>query len=80
MARIGEGRPATKRANPSPIAKALKQIRLEKNISLETLGKTIGRGARSISYWERGLESPRTIHLLETWANALGYDLELMKR
>ena len=60
----------------SEIPNLLRQIRLEKNITLAELSTAIDTWPKTISEWENSKVSPM-LNSLERWVNALGYDLDL---
>lgn len=59
------------------IIKLLRQIRLEKRIGQEELAISIGIGKNQVSNWERGVHTPTLANAIR-WADALGYEFELM--
>lgn len=60
----------------SEIPNLLRQIRLEKNITLAELSTAIDTWPKTISEWENSKVSPM-LNSLERWVNALGYELDL---
>ncbi len=60
----------------SEIPNLLRQIRLEKNITLAELSTAIDTWPKTISEWETSKVSPM-LNSLERWVNALGYELDL---
>ena len=60
----------------SEIPNLLRQIRLEKNITLAELSTAIDTWPKTISEWENSKVSPM-LNSLERWANALGYEFDL---
>lgn len=60
----------------SEIPNLLRQIRLEKNITLAELSTAIDTWPKTISEWENNKVSPM-LNSLERWANALGYEFDL---
>lgn len=60
----------------SEIPNLLRQIRLEKNITLAELSTAIDTWPKTISEWENNKVSPM-LNSLERWVNALGYELDL---
>jgi transcriptional regulator with XRE-family HTH domain len=63
-----------------PIVAALKAERKRQGLSLERLGKRMGRHTyQTVWQWESGTHAP-TLASLRAWADALGFDLVLAKR
>lgn len=60
----------------SEIPNLLRQIRLEKNITLAELSTAIDTWPKTISEWENSKVSPM-LNSLERWASALGYEFDL---
>lgn len=61
----------------NPIIKMLREIRLEKGISQESLAVRAGYGINQIWNWENGQTCP-TLDNAIAWAEALGYEFDLM--
>jgi len=59
------------------IIKLLRQIRLEKRIGQEELAISMGLGENQVANWERGVYVPTLANAIR-WAEALGYEFELM--
>ena len=47
------------------IGKRIKELRKEKNINQEELGKAIGVSPRAISYWEQEINEPKATYIVE---------------
>lgn len=60
----------------SPIVKLLREIRIEKKITLSNLARNLGTSYGNIADWERGVHEPK-VSSLEKWAEALGYEFDL---
>jgi len=61
----------------SNLPKILKEIRLEKGLTCADVAGIMDTTNEIIARWERGDNAPN-LTSLERWANALGYELELM--
>lgn len=61
----------------STIPKLLREIRIEKGWTQNHLAGKMDISNENIARWERGETSP-TLNSLEKWAEALGYEIELM--
>lgn len=59
------------------IVTLLREIRIEKKITLVELARDLGTSYGNIADWERGIHEPK-ISSLEKWAAALGYEIDLM--
>lgn len=57
----------------------LRNVRVSREIKLETLAATSGYGKTTVTEWESGKHIP-SVSALTDWANALGYDLTLVRR
>ena len=65
--------------SPDPIVEQLRKIRIEKGWSQQQVARRIGRkSCQTIYQWER-VHSVSLSHLRE-WADALGFDLVLVKK
>ena len=73
---VGTGRPATNLGRPSRIIRLLREIRIEKNISVLNLAIDIDVNESNLSRYERGVETPNIL-TIERWARSLGYELDL---
>lgn len=60
----------------SLLVKLLREIRIEKKITLVELARDLGTSYSNIADWERGVHEPK-ISSLEKWADALGYEIDL---
>mgnify|MGYP006057309619 FL=1 len=58
------------------IVKLLREIRIEKKISQESLATRAGFGINQIWNWENGQTCP-TLDNAIAWAEALGYEFDL---
>ena len=61
----------------SPIPKILREIRIEKALTQAQLATMVGTSPTIISEWENYRADP-LLTSLERWADALGYELDLM--
>lgn len=61
----------------NPIIKLLREIRLERGMTQEELSQKLGKHVNQVTVWESGLTNPRLDSLL-AWADALGYEFDLM--
>jgi len=61
------------------LLRRMRDIRIEARVSHLALGALIGVTYSTISRWECHRNTP-TILNFEAWANALGYDVMLVKR
>ena len=57
--------------------RALRDVRVERGISLEALAKKTGFNIKSLVRWETGQTIP-LLSSVEKWATALSLDLEVM--
>lgn len=73
---VGTGRPATTHGRPSEIIRLLREIRIEKNISVLNLAIDIDVNESNLSRYERGVDTPNIL-TIERWARSLGYELDL---
>ena len=60
----------------NPIVKLLREIRIEKKISQESLAVRAGFGINQIWNWENSQTCP-TLDNAIAWAEALGYEFDL---
>ena len=61
------------------IVKELHKIRVEQGLSRKEVAELMQVCATNLKNWELGLNNPNLTNL-ESWVEALGYELELMKR
>jgi transcriptional regulator with XRE-family HTH domain len=59
-----------------PVYVALKERRIEMNMSQLDLGSALGYSERTISSWETGVRDP-TLNALRNWAQCLGKRIKL---
>jgi transcriptional regulator with XRE-family HTH domain len=63
-----------------PIIEQLRAARLARGMTLQQIGEAIGRKTyQSVWQWESGVSDLR-LTSLRRWADALGYDLTLVRR
>lgn len=67
----GFGMPVVPHAKAHPIFQMLRDVRIERGISLQKLGKMTGYWWETIGHWERGEYPPSTLKFLD-WCQALG--------
>lgn len=60
------------------IQKTLRQARKLQELTLPELAHRTGYGVRTIQTWE--LTIPRSLRVLEDWAEALGYDITVVRK
>ena len=46
------------------IGTKIKELRLEKGLSQQKLGKTIGVSQKAIDYWERNINEPKSSYII----------------
>ena len=46
------------------IAESIKELRLERGLSLAALAKSIGVSQKAIDYWERGVNEPKAPYIV----------------
>lgn len=46
------------------IAESIKELRLERGLSLAALAKSIGVSQKAIDYWERGVNEPKATYIV----------------
>ncbi len=46
------------------IGKIIKELRTEKGLSQQALGKEIGVSQKAIDYWERGVNEPKASYII----------------
>ena len=61
----------------SPIPKLPREIRIERGWTQNFVAELIETSGAAIADWEAGRHEPK-VSSLEKWANALGYEIELM--
>lgn len=71
---VGHG---IKTKSASEIIRMLREIRIEKGLSITTLAVDIDVSETQLAAWERGDRDPLFL-TCERWARALGYELDLM--
>ena len=47
------------------IGNIIKELRLEKSLSQQSLGKLIGVSQKAIDYWERGVNEPKASYIIK---------------
>ncbi len=48
----------------SMIGKTIKELRMERKISQETLAKAIGVSQKAVDFWERGINEPKATYII----------------
>lgn len=46
------------------VGKIIKELRTEKGLSQQALGKAVGVSQKAIDYWERGVNEPKASYII----------------
>lgn len=71
-------RPKPEPREPDPLVTRLHYTRVSKRLGQATLAARMKSSQARLSETERGMRDP-TLSLLRRWANALGYDIQLVR-